>query len=76
VVILITDGIPDDHEAALVEIATANSMGVDFVGIGIGEYGKAIESLVPASVCISDATELPDAFESLFRGSVALKLAA
>jgi uncharacterized protein YegL len=73
---LITDGIPNNKVAALAEIEKAEAMGVEFVGIGIGEYGVAIEGLTPFSVCINEASELPDAFEKLFRGNLALKLAA
>jgi hypothetical protein len=76
IVFLVTDGIPNNLVAALEEIENAEKMGVEFVGIGIGEYGKAIEGLTPCSVCINDASELPDAFEKLFRGNIALKLAA
>jgi Mg-chelatase subunit ChlD len=76
IVFLVTDGIPNDRERALKEIAEAEKSGVEFVGIGIGEYGKAIEMITPYSVCINDASELPDAFEKLFRGNIALKLAA
>lgn len=73
---LVTDGIPNDRERAMAEIRKAEKAGVEFVGIGIGEWGKAIELLTPYSVCINDASELPDAFEKLFRGNIALKLAA
>lgn len=73
---LITDGIPNDRVMALDEIEKAETQGVEFVGIGIGEYGKAIEGLTPFSVCINEASELPDAFEKLFRGNIALKLVA
>lgn len=76
IVFLVTDGIPNNLVAALEEIEKAEKMGIEFVGIGIGEYGKAIEGLTPCSVCINDASELPDAFEKLFRGNIALKLAA
>jgi Mg-chelatase subunit ChlD len=73
---LVTDGIPNNLVMALEEIGKAEAQGVEFVGIGIGEYGKAIEGLTPFSVCINEASELPDAFEKLFRGNIALKFAA
>ncbi|MFC6281203.1 VWA domain-containing protein [Polaromonas aquatica] len=76
IVFLVTDGIPNNLAGALDEIEKAKKLGVEFVGIGIGEYGKAIEGLTPFSVWINDASELPDAFEKLFRGNIALKLAA
>lgn len=75
-VFLVTDGQPNNLASALAEIGNAEKLGVEFVGIGIGEYGKAIEGLTPFSVCINAASELPDAFEKLFRGNIAMKLAA
>ena len=76
IVFIVTDGVPNNVVTAKEEMARAQALGVDFVGIGIGEYGKAIEALMPCSVVVNTASELPDAFEKLFRGTVALKLAA
>jgi cobalamin biosynthesis protein CobT len=76
IVFIVTDGVPNNVVTAKEEMARAQALGVEFVGIGIGEYGKAIEGLMPCSVVVNAASELPDAFEKLFRGAVALKLAA
>ena len=75
-VLLITDGSPNDADGVRKRIEEARNAGVEFLGIGIGEDGKAIEGLVPYSVVVNGASELPDAFEALFRSNCASALTA
>jgi uncharacterized protein with von Willebrand factor type A (vWA) domain len=75
-VFVVTDGIPNDSRRALDEIAKAKAKGIEFVGIGIGKYGAHIEGLTDFSIRINEASNMPDAFEKLFRGNLAMRLVA
>lgn len=77
VLILISDGEPDNLHSALAQIESARKLGVDIVGIGMGPRRKFIEALLPRdSVQIASVAELPAALEKLFRERVSVRLAA
>lgn len=75
-VLLITDGSPNDAAGAHKRIEEARNAGVEFLGIGIGEGGKAIQGFIPCSIVVNGVSELPDAFEALFRSNFASALTA
>lgn len=75
IVLLITDGNPNNKFAALREIDELQLLGIGLIGIGIGKQGEAIHDLTPHSVTISQVSELPDALEALFRSNVASMVA-
>lgn len=75
-VLLITDGSPNDADGARKRIEESRNAGVEFLGIGIGEGGKAIQGFIPYSIVVNGVSELPDAFEALFRSSFASALTA
>ena len=75
-VLLITDGSPNDADGARKRIEEARNAGVEFLGIGIGEGGKAIQGFIPYSIVVNGVSELPDAFEALFRSNFASALTA
>ena len=59
VVLVVTDGYPDDPETAKETIAAALRMGMDVLGIGID--APAISSMIPGSENITDIRELAPA---------------
>ena len=76
IVLLITDGSPNDMVGAIHQIQKAREAGIEFLGIGIGNDAEAIQSLVTHSIVVNEVSELADAFEALFRGNVASALTA
>lgn len=66
VVVVITDGIPDDMEATQTAVKYATATGVSVIGIGIGSH-TSIETAFPLSASINDIGELPTALEKLFK---------
>ncbi len=76
VIVLITDGDPDDEIATRAAIAKAKVAGVDVIGIGIGTRVK-IERILPnRSVKIDSVIELPQALDELFRSKLSTSLLA
>jgi uncharacterized protein YegL len=70
VVVVITDGIPDDMEATQTAVKYATENGVSVIGIGIGigiGSHTSIETAFPLSASINDIGELPTALEKLFK---------
>lgn len=75
VLILVTDGEPNNRDEALKELAWTEAQGVEIMGIGMGEHCR-IEQLLPYSIHINAAAQLPAALEKLFKSHLVLKLAA
>lgn len=65
-IVLITDGEPDSKTETKKAVARAAELGVEVIGIGIGERAR-IAQIVPRSVTITGIAELPSALESLFK---------
>ena len=70
-VIVVTDGDPNDHLAALEIIRAAEDVGVEMVGVGIGTF--AVKSLFKRWTVIGSVTDLK---KSLFEIAEGLLLAA
>lgn len=76
VIVLITDGKPDDWDFTLGAIADASRKGIDVIGVGIGQEA-VIEHLLPGrSITIGEVQELPQALERLFKNNLSSLLAA
>ena len=56
VILVVTDGYPDDPETAKETIAAAQQMGMEVLGIGIN--APIISSIIPVSENITDIHEL------------------
>jgi Mg-chelatase subunit ChlD len=77
ILLVVTDGEPNNHHAADREIRKAQSQGVEVMGIGIGSGASRIQHLIPQSVVITAVEGLPDALEQLFKSQLLTeKLAA
>lgn len=68
-----TDGVPNDRNAALKVIRMGESAGIEIVGLGIG---IDISPLIPESRMIASIDEMPRAVFSLMESKLALPLAA
>lgn len=75
VIVLITDGEPDHAVATQEAIAYAISMGVDVIGIGIGQDAR-INRIVSRSISIKEISELPSSLEKLFKTELSQSLLA
>jgi Mg-chelatase subunit ChlD len=73
--IVITDGNPDDAYAAMRELDLAQRQGVEVVGIGMGSYCQ-IQKLIPNCTNIASVEHLPEAIENLLQGHIVTRLAA
>ena len=71
VVLVVTDGYPDDPETAKETIAAALRMGMDVLGIGID--APAIISMIPGSENITDIRELAPAMFRLLQHTMTEK---
>ena len=71
VVLVVTDGYPDDPETAKETIAAALRMGMDVLGIGID--APAISSIIPGSETIADIQELAPAMFRLLQHTMSEK---
>lgn len=71
VVLVVTDGYPDDPETAKETIAAALRMGMDVLGIGID--APAISSIIPGSETIADIQELAPAMFRLLQHTMTEK---
>ena len=65
VILVVTDGYPDDPETAQETITAAQRMGMDVLGIGID--APAISSMIPGSETITDIRELAPAMFRLLQ---------
>lgn len=65
IVLVVTDGYPDDPETAKDTIAEAKRMGMDVLGIGID--APVISSIIPVSETIADIHELAPAMFRLLQ---------
>ena len=65
VVLVVTDGYPDDPETAKETIAAAQRMGMNVLGIGID--APAISSIIPCAETITDIRELAPAIFRLLQ---------
>lgn len=73
--IIITDGVPNNTQSAIAEIVKAQALGIEVMGIGMGSHCK-IERITQNSVHISGVSGLPDAVEQLFGSHIVQRLAA
>ena len=71
VVLVVTDGYPDDPETAQETITAAQRMGMDVLGIGID--APAIISMIPGSENITDIRELAPAMFRLLQHTMTEK---
>ena len=76
VLLIVTDGEPNNVESAMRALEHARKSDIEVMGIGIGYGGSSIKRMVPASVAINEASELPGALEKMFNSHFAEKLAA
>ena len=65
IVLVVTDGYPDDPETAKETIVAANRMGIEVLGIGIN--APIISSIIPVSETITDIRELAPAMFRLLQ---------
>lgn len=75
ILVVITDGIPDNVATAVAEINKAHALGIEVIGIGMGTSCD-IESIIPISRHIDSPSELPMALEELLDGQIVQQLAA
>lgn len=71
IILVVTDGYPDDPETAKETIAAALRMGMDVLGIGID--APAISSIIPGSETIADIQELAPAMFRLLQHTMTEK---
>ena len=71
VILVVTDGYPDDPETAKETIAAAQQMGMEVLGIGINE--PIISSIIPVSETITDIYELAPAMFRLLQHTMTEK---
>ena len=71
IVLVVTDGYPDDPETARDTIAAAKRMGMDVLGIGID--APAIISMIPGSENITDIRELAPAMFQILQHTMTEK---
>lgn len=61
IILLLTDGYPDSLPNAEAALEAARTMGIEIIGIGIGQYGEFILKLVENSRVINEIEELAPA---------------
>lgn len=72
--IVMTDGSPDDGPATQLAIAAAKQAGIEIYGVGI--LTQAVQAYFDKSIVITDVNELPNRLVSLVRDQVSMSLAA
>jgi hypothetical protein len=77
VMLIPTDGMPDRSELELVRLLLKNAEenGVEVIGIGIGAAAR-VELIFDNYIKVASVGGLASAFEALFKGDIAAKLAA
>lgn len=69
--LVITDGSPGNSAKVRDQVSVADSMGIEVVGIGIGEgLGSVLRNLIPKSASVTSVTQLAPALERVFRGDL------
>src|SRR5690606_4755431 len=72
ILIVATDGAPDNVVSAMAQIAAAEAMGIEVHGLGILHAG--VTSLFKKSVVISSIEELPHSMVNMVRGAMRSQL--
>lgn len=61
VILVVTDGAPDNWEVVKHQIRIADEAGVSIIGVGISEGCRMVKTLFPKHIAVEDINQLPQA---------------
>lgn len=70
ILLIVSDGRPNDEADAVAAIGRCITEGVEVLGIGLGPHGTALKELVQHSELVRSIDELPSAFTRLFSAQI------